>query len=865
MIVKATSRAPNPLAVDPSRTGMLRRQFMAELGRRFRSILAELIKLIVEEDAFGLKPPRTNPFVKNELVTNERWRFLTKPQQVKAFQDWLKQQYQEKLLEEQKQAENAYWQHFVDEGYKKGAGRAFDDTRKVGLQTDQTLDFYNGSKQEFLRSSFGAPETIEKVKLLAGRVFSELKGVTEDMATRMSRTLTEGLVQGQNPLTMARTLSKDLSISRYRAETIARTEIIRVHAEGQLDAFQKLGVTKLGVMVEWATARDERVCPKCRPLQGAVFTVKEAHGLIPRHPNCRCTWYPANVGESTKGQIRGKTKISEAVRKSVEAEKRKKANALEDAQQTSTWVGADLDPVQFRPSPKVTPEGEKSREQKPRAPKPSKPTLPAGAKLVGDIAGAVRKFKRGAYLLESDTALGGSTGAKLVSVKESTGTPVDYVLKTYANKEGSESQVRNEYLTNQLYTTFGKKAGAPDSLLGTVENKLGVFNKFEPGIKTFNQLSGEAQAVAFKKAQDNFVVDAWLANWDVAGLSLDNMAVDAAGNVLRLDNGGALLYRAQGTLKGSAFNNSVTEISSLRDSIRNPAAAKVFAGITNKEIIKQIDALQKLMEVKRKGVLDNLIEQAGLDSTKTLQLKQTLRDRYADLLRQRDELKAAAKFKASPKTGKVYGLSDFLNQVKADPSYQALSESRKKAVRSFTGSQYHTINGRALRDDITGTLKDLDGALEKSGLPRYSGWSGRGVKGDRALRAAFDKWKTGEWAKVEWKAYSSSAVSPRNVWSEGEDGVTFIIKNKGKQGRYVDPISATQGEKELLYQRGAKFRVVGFAEDPVGIALNGNVRKRIALIEEVEGDLPVQQIVPTRYDIKELWELFTANSVPAQY
>lgn len=353
ILVANTKRVVNPMRLDPSRTATLRRQFEEDIRRRFKSIQTDLIKLIMEEDAFGLKPQKRSVF--NEQVTNERWKFLSKQQQLKRFQEWLKEQYDLKLLADQQAADNAYWNHYVQEGYKKGAGRAFDDTRKVGLQSKESLDFYNGTKDEFLRSSFGAPESIEKVKILASRVFTDLVGVTQGMATQMNRSLTDGLVQGQNPLTVARTLVKDLGISRNRAETIARTEIIRAHAEGQLDAFQRLGVTKLGVMVEWATAQDDRVCPRCRPLQGATFTLKEASGLIPRHPNCRCTWYPANLGESKKGQLRGKAKIDAAIKKSIAAEKKKRHKTFAQTAADSTWAGADTAIGKSRPDALVTP------------------------------------------------------------------------------------------------------------------------------------------------------------------------------------------------------------------------------------------------------------------------------------------------------------------------------------------------------------------------------------------------------------------------------------------------------------------------------------------------------------------------------
>jgi hypothetical protein len=43
--------------------------------------------------------------------------------------------------------------------------------------------------------------------------------------------------------------------------------------------------------------------------------------------------------------------------------------------------------------------------------------------------------------------------------------------------------------------------------------------------------------------KSNFVIDAWLANWDVAGMGGGNTLIDEDGNVYRIDTGGALIYR----------------------------------------------------------------------------------------------------------------------------------------------------------------------------------------------------------------------------------------------------------------------------------------------------------------------------------
>ena len=73
---------------------------------------------------------------------------------------------------------------------------------------------------------------------------------------------------------------------------IARTAIIMAFAEGQLTEFENWGVTGVTAEVEFATAGDDKVCNKCASMEGQVYTIAEARGVIPIHRNCRCMWLP---------------------------------------------------------------------------------------------------------------------------------------------------------------------------------------------------------------------------------------------------------------------------------------------------------------------------------------------------------------------------------------------------------------------------------------------------------------------------------------------------------------------------------------------------------------------------------------------
>jgi len=322
----------DPLKVDPTRTLTLRAQFMADMKRRFRALLKAIDDLVVGEGAFTV--PSTHVTFNKEAG---RWAFQTDDQKVDSFQQWFQGEVDKGILEVS--GTGKPWTNtYVESAYKKGVLRAYMDSHKE--DTDKPAGFMEGTREQFLQQAFGAPEAVSKIKLLGTRTFEQLKGFSAQMATDTRRVLMDGISRGANPRQIATQLKKQVAgMGNKRAATIARTEIIHAHAEGQLDSFDRLGAEELAIMAEWSTAGDDRVCPQCAPLEGTVFTVKEARGLIPRHPNCRCAWVPANVGEKETGQKWSIGAKEQAVAESVRAETGERDTA--SAKAGSAWLGAD--------------------------------------------------------------------------------------------------------------------------------------------------------------------------------------------------------------------------------------------------------------------------------------------------------------------------------------------------------------------------------------------------------------------------------------------------------------------------------------------------------------------------------------------
>lgn len=130
---------------------------------------------------------------------------------------------------------------------------------------------------------------IDKIK---ARNLMEIKGMSDELAKRMSRTLVEGFEKGETVNLLTRRIKEVSDFGKNRSVLIARTETMRAVNSAAKDRYERNGVEK----VEWLAAWDDRTCPECESLNGKIFNLGEAPDL-PVHPACRCTLAPIIGGE----------------------------------------------------------------------------------------------------------------------------------------------------------------------------------------------------------------------------------------------------------------------------------------------------------------------------------------------------------------------------------------------------------------------------------------------------------------------------------------------------------------------------------------------------------------------------------------
>jgi SPP1 gp7 family putative phage head morphogenesis protein len=271
----------NPLKVDPARLSMVRRPFLADIRRRFAKLKKEITKALVDDDILGLTPPEPLKLFGTAKVTTV-WDGVrinagaADPERLKKFQEWLRARVESGEIE--LDSDNDWTSPYIKSSYKKGVLRAY-------LQASKNPKYRRGTKEQYL-AQFNAGELFTKVQMLATKTYTGIKGVTKDLESTLQVTLAKGMIEGRSTSSIASEISERLDISRGRAERIARTEIMYAHAEGQLDSLQMLGVGETRLVAEFTTAQDDRVCPKCLALEGKLYKLSEARGVIPVHPNC---------------------------------------------------------------------------------------------------------------------------------------------------------------------------------------------------------------------------------------------------------------------------------------------------------------------------------------------------------------------------------------------------------------------------------------------------------------------------------------------------------------------------------------------------------------------------------------------------
>lgn len=100
--------------------------------------------------------------------------------------------------------------------------------------------------------------------------------------------LTNGLIQGRNPLELSRLFRQQFDVAKKNADRLFRTELTRVQIDAQIQSFEANGYEEYMFI---STEIPHR-CSICADRAGKIYKIKDyaaGDNAPPMHPNCRCS------------------------------------------------------------------------------------------------------------------------------------------------------------------------------------------------------------------------------------------------------------------------------------------------------------------------------------------------------------------------------------------------------------------------------------------------------------------------------------------------------------------------------------------------------------------------------------------------
>lgn len=139
--------------------------------------------------------------------------------------------------------------------------------------------------------------TVQAIEALAGSMGdgSPLKdhfeSIGPDAARAIRQAIAEGIAAGDGSAAVGKRIRAQVSMSRARSETIARTETLRAYREATRQSY----AANADVLDGWirVCSGDRRTCPACWALHGKRYAVEQPCAT---HPNCRCVMVPDVTG-----------------------------------------------------------------------------------------------------------------------------------------------------------------------------------------------------------------------------------------------------------------------------------------------------------------------------------------------------------------------------------------------------------------------------------------------------------------------------------------------------------------------------------------------------------------------------------------
>ncbi|MFP4046380.1 MAG: hypothetical protein ACLFT4_01315 [Bacteroidales bacterium] len=292
---------------DPTRSTALRNMFASKLRGRLKKLRSVIKESIIDKDCFGLAPTNQQEM---EKTSSREFDYSLDHEKVSAFIEWLKEQMASGVIDMSdigNSPESAWTSTYILEAYKRGVQRARMELRKAKYDVPD-MESTGG-----IESALQIPNHRNRLQSMYHRVLSEMESLVNDFAKQVGRILYDSFSKGHSPSEIYDRIKglidgkkrKELGLTlllgsfvdfNRRVDMIGRTEIVRTINEAAITEYEHWEVEQLGIMAEWVTAGDRRVCQYCRSMsQKGPYNLSESRGLLPAHSLCRCFWLPVEV------------------------------------------------------------------------------------------------------------------------------------------------------------------------------------------------------------------------------------------------------------------------------------------------------------------------------------------------------------------------------------------------------------------------------------------------------------------------------------------------------------------------------------------------------------------------------------------
>lgn len=397
--------------------------------------------------------------------------------------------------------------------------------------------------------------------------------------------------------------------------------------------------------------------------------------------------------------------------------------------------------------------------------------------------------------------------------------------KWYVKRYNDPRQAATEHIANAVYHAVG--VDAPHSVLGEGGDYA---SKWQPSDGTLAQ-AGITKERA-DRILDGFAADVFLDNWDAVGTGHDNVLVKGD-RVTRIDQGGTLIFRAQGALKPESGLEKIDEWDSLVE--KNVYYNRIFkaAGVKNGDALgeraaKQID---RIVKARPSGGWKTLVDRVAPKAdaafrakvAKMLEKRQTLLERKRDQLRELKTLggPGSGNFGHAGRPGEVGGSAPESSPV-------VLTNDERETLRLYTqsGGTYREVNGalrsgKKLDDNPTVTLLDRTFKTHGEEAPHVVY---RGIAGYDPEELNLEEGS--EFTDPGFVSTTRDVKEAKKFAFHGSDrlsgdavGIIFKIQTRGIRALNMSPFSR-YGERETLLNRGTRFRVKSVREGIPGESLS---------------------------------------------